>query len=298
MASQFVKRQKRTSRQREELEDRGKVEEGKDASSQSARVTIVEEDYGTAPAQPLIKRKIIPAANVAPVPSAVTGEYYHTAGQYSASYLKELGKSNVVPHAAAEAVGKEQEKSGSGSEAEPQQDVEVAVDPVDEEIDESDKEKAQEAREIRSHMRKLSGNDPSTMGMANQEGGTVDVEEANERAALYKSLYFDKKPPENHSESEEEQRLHDWEDEMLTRGLGKSTLSSPELVRVEKNDETEVAMFSSEKITLASKFNKVLRDIRSKCSSLSIDSVQFCMQKKIKSLEVTAQPYPRRIRSR
>jgi len=300
MEAKFTKRPKRNIRQRSELEENSMSDIQPTPSPtlvQQPAPIFSQPDLDSAENSQIstkLKPKIAPAIQ-SDSKSKFQSDYY-SQSSYSSNYLAELKQNqqhanisekpiikeqNLEPIRESEHESEKEEKSSKNSELDKKSEnsekeiiINVPMESSDAELSESDKEKAQEARELRKHIRKRSGSGPDLLPDPNEPD--LDTDEV-QKAQLYKVLYIDKKPitvDPQEDEINEEQQIKEWENELLARGLGKRS-----------NEEQNMVVHSADKLTVKNQLSRLLREIKTKCSPLSIESVQYGIQQKIRELE-------------
>eukprot|EP00826_Nyctotherus_ovalis_P009673 TRINITY_DN12560_c0_g1_i13.p1 TRINITY_DN12560_c0_g1~~TRINITY_DN12560_c0_g1_i13.p1 ORF type:complete len:330 (+),score=114.43 TRINITY_DN12560_c0_g1_i13:180-1169(+) len=267
MEVKFTKRKKRPGRDRNELED---------TSSEPAiqKLTINPDIFGEEESGNFRPRKKL--AQYTPAPSTVSCAYYESSSPYTEEYLEELKQSQKIlkpvmstPNAAGKKLEVIQELS---NESESEDEKATRFVPMEMELDDSDKERANEAREFRSSARKRSLPEPDLEEYSVRQGAAEEVSVDEDKVALYRLMCINKNSLILEDDDQDEQ-LEKWEDEVMARGLGKH------------KNEREVTGYSSNKHTVKNQLGVLVKDLKKTCESLSIDKVLWNMEGHIEDLK-------------
>ena len=276
MEVKFAKRKKRQTRNRNELNDTSSQEELKFTTIETSN-NIDEEDKDV----PIFQSRIRVApsiSNTAPVTSA----YYQSS--YTKEKLNNLKEhqqtlnDTITPvkvpsprkNTPLEVIKEESCESESDNEKK-EEDVPV----IEDDIDDSDRERAKEAREFRLSLRKRNEPEPKlTDDFEEDIGPTKEPKFDNsQRISLYKLSYLDKMNYMEESDEDEEEQFEKLEKEFVARGIGR------------RERENAITKFSSNKLSVRNQLGYLVRDIKSKCEALSIDHVKWFIEKNTNDIQ-------------
>lgn len=267
MEAKFTKRKRRPGRDRKELEDTS-CEPALQKLTINPEAADGEESAGLQPRKKL--------AQYVPADSAASCAYYGSAVPYTEEYLEELKLSQETlkpTMSTPNAVGKKLETIQElSNESESEDEKAARFVPMEVELDDSDKERANEAREFRSSARKRSLPEPDLEDYSVKQGAAEEVNVDEDQVALYRLMYI-----KNNSlileDDDQDEQLEKWEDEVMARGLGKH------------KEEREVTRYSSSKHTVRSQLGVLVKDLKRTCESLSIDRMLWNMEGYIEELK-------------